>query len=388
MRGSSCEGGKSYQLSFPSASSCGEGKSPRTRTPSTRVPTARRRPSSVPATTDRTGCNDQIAGPARLHLGEPLAQIVRRILPTLLLGGAAALISLSAPARAQSADAAGDRISRQLERITVPKRQRAAPQIGPDGSVPLSASFEIPRTEDVTFTLSAPVAWTNNAGYAENNGRSSFHVTPAAQVRAWKHLQNSSLVLEGRATVASDIYSRAEENNLSFLQARFEARLEGALGHGWTPYARYQPRVEFSDAQFSKFDSTLHDFTIGATGTLKPESGLPVQVTVFIMRREATKPARERYQPGLTLGIGRHFGESAFSWSLEQSVQGRFFTGGANDGREDFYASTEAALKWTPRDGSPWEISLLDATLELNSSNFAQHDYAVLNVGTKVALTF
>lgn len=240
------------------------------------------------------------------------------------------------------------------------------------------------ETSSVTFSLTAPFAWTNNAGYADDDGESAFHVSPAAQVKASKTFKD--VTLEGRASVGSDIYSRAEENNLSFLQARFQLSLAEAGPAKFTPYFRYRPRVEYSDAFFGKYDSTIHDFSIGASKDIPKVFKVPVTLELFVLRRESTAAGRERWQPGITLSAEGSFRNAKWGWSIEQSIQGRFFTAGTNDGRDDLYASTYGGI--TLKLGKKWKVTVAEATLEWNSSDAADRDYLVLNVGAGLSASF
>ena len=241
-----------------------------------------------------------------------------------------------------------------------------------------------PETSSVTFSLAAPMAWTNNAGYSDDDTRSAFHVSPAAQVKASKTI--GDVRLEGRASLGSDIYSRAEENNLSFLQARFQLSVAHAGPWRFTPYFRYRARAEYSDSFFGEYDSTIHDFSVGGTKDISAFFKVPVTLDLFVLRRESTSAGRERWQPGATASAEGSFGHSQWGWSLEQSIQGRFFTAGANEGRNDFYASTYGGI--TLNIGRKWKLTVAEATLEWNSSDAADRDYLVLNVGASLSASF
>lgn len=261
------------------------------------------------------------------------------------------------------------------------------------GNVLLSGETAKQPSSTVTFSLTAPFAWTNNAGYDDDDGKSAFHVSPAAQVKATKKLRK--VTLEGRASIGSDIYSRAEENNLSILQARFQLSVPDAIPLGrkpgspaFTPYFRYRPKVEFSDAFFGKYDNTIHELSLGATTDISDLLPEPVSLELFVLRRESPDAVRERWQPGITVSMEGSFRDQNLGWSLEQSIQGRFFTGGTNDGREDLYSSTTAGITWKPSEDSPWKVTLVEATLEWNSSNFADRDYLVLNIGGGLSASF
>jgi hypothetical protein len=299
----------------------------------------------------------------------------------LRMCGAALLAALPSIAAAQASDRA-DRIDRRLDRLSRTQTEALSSRaLGPIG-------VTAPAQDDdsIVFSLAAPFAWTDNAGYEDEDGTSAFHVSPAAQVKAVKTLKR--IVLEGRATISSDIYSRAEENNLSFLQARFQLSLPGTGASATTPYVRYQPRAEYSDAVFGKYDSTLHDLSAGVTATVAKLLPVPVAVEAFVLRRESSRAERERWQPGITLSAEGAFRNPALGWLVEQSVQARLFTGGTNDGRNDVYASTYAALNWTPKSAPRLEVTLIEATAEWNDSDAAGRDYFVLNIGAGFTARF
>jgi hypothetical protein len=302
--------------------------------------------------------------------------------PLLILGLALCPIAslASSPASAAPVDRAADRvdrIDRQLDRAS-----RPAPAPQPPIPLPKGLIGTATKSPEVTFTLQAPVAWTNNASYDENDGTSAIHFSPAAQVKAVKYFKR--VTLEGRASVGTDVYSRAKENNLSFTQLRFQLSLPDAGPLGMTPYLRYQPRVEFSDAGFGKYADTLHDFSVGLTRDI----GKITSIDVYVRRRESPTPEIEMYRPGIDISFQGDFKNKHWSWSLDQAVEGRFYTGGSNRKRSDVYSSTEATIGWKPKANSPFALNLLDVVLEWNQSNFAGKDYVVLNVGLGFTATF
>jgi len=303
----------------------------------------------------------------------------------------------AAPACAQGGDrndARADRVDRQIGRA-VTSTSQAQPSLT-RGSLPqimaLSSSTAPGPDEtksknkpaDFFISFSLPGYWTNNAGYDEDGGRSAFHVSPAAQLGVIKSL--SAVTVEARVTVASDIYSRATENNGSFLRARLQATFTGAsdaLG-GFTPYLRYQPRLDFSDAKFGDSAGTKHDMVLGASAELKKGADLEL----FVIRREASKSAAERWQPGATLTFADAFkGRPNLGWSVEQSFEGLLYTGGSNDGRKDFYSSTDAVISWH-REKSHVTVNLLEVQVEWNRSNRPSRDFFVVNVGAGLSAKF
>jgi hypothetical protein len=274
--------------------------------------------------------------------------------------------------QAQGNDAQADRIDSQLDRVPT----RLPDQIFAfDGAAP--------PTSTITLVAILPVKWTNNAGYAQDDEEEAAHATPSLEMRAVR--TSTSLRLEGRASISTDAYTRAEENNLSLLRFRVELGGRQTNVLGMLPYIRYQPVIEFSDAHLGTYSKTKHDFSIGGVRTIRPGT----EFRLFATRRESTDPNSERFQLGMSLTIkGPLSQDERWSWSVAPGLESRFFTGGTNDGRTDIYLSTEAAISWAPKSDSPWTFNALTATVERNLSDAAGRDYFVLNIGSSISVTF
>jgi hypothetical protein len=288
----------------------------------------------------------------------------------LLLG--AAVFSIPAALSAQEREVArGDRIDFRSDRVTDERLSAALDTARENraGDAPVTVT---------SFTLSVPVYWTNNADYADEGGRSDFHLNPTAQF-AVRH-EERGMRIDARLTASSDQYIEHEDNNASFMALRLQASAPDAMGK-FTPYARYQPRLSFGDGEFGGDSSTTHDFTVGASGALSSAAKLDL----FGTRREATVVTAERWQTGATLTFSGNTGSENLGWSLSQGLQGRFFTGGTNDGRKDIYSITSAGLTLSMGDV---EITPAELSLEWNNSNRANRDYLVLSVGAGISLTF
>jgi len=298
--------------------------------------------------------------------------IARMIVGVALCTGCPAVL------HAQGSDAQADRIDSLLDRI--PTRQPPQFFVALDGAAAPTTSF--------TLVAALPAKWTNNAGYANDNEQAAFHLTPSLEMRATR--TSANVRLEGRASISTDIYSRAEENNLSLLRFRFEVGGRRPSILNMVPYIRYQPVIEYSDAHLGTYSKTKHDFSIGGVRSLQADERLSADLRVFATRREATDPNSERIQLGLSLTMKGPLSRNnpQWSWSVVPGVESRFFTGGTNDGRSDIYLSTEAAISWSPKPDSPWSVNVLSVTVEKNISDVAGRDYFVANIGSSVSFTF
>ncbi|HEV7658918.1 MAG TPA: hypothetical protein VGO55_03645 [Allosphingosinicella sp.] len=293
---------------------------------------------------------------------------------------AAACLAWPTALSAQESDARTDRLERQIDRVATQTRaEEETERAGLESLAPQPVS-------KLNFIVLLPVSWTNNAGYAEDDGETAVHATPSFEMRASR--TSPGLRLEARATIASDNYSRVEDNNLSFLRFRFEI---GGVEPGplnFVPYARYQPVVEFSDAHLGDYSKTKHDFSIGGVNSFKVgDAGGTVRL--FVTRRESTDPNAERFQLGGQVALeGPLAAASHWGWSATQGLEARFFTGGTNDGRTDIYVSTNGTISWRPTPESSWTFNALDVTVEWNRSDVADRDYFVVNAGSSISFRF
>jgi len=340
------------------------------RTDPTREPTAQLRrsmPRSSASTVGTSGRPRRAGRKSRILIG--LARIALAAVPGL---------AWPAALSAQGNDAQADRLDRQLDRIATPPPATPALVGLVDGGLPPP---QFPQ-DQVTFIALFPVMWTSNAGYADDDPETAAHGTPSLELRASRTYRR--LRLEGRAALSSDIYSRAEENNLSFVRLRFEIGATDPGPLNFVPYLRYQPVVEFSDAHLGDYSKTKHDFSIGAVNKFTGGN-----LRLFATRRESTDPNAERFQLGGQLTFEGPLGSNPrWSWSFVQSLEARFFTGGTNDGRRDIYASANGTISWRRSSTSAWTFNALDVTAEWNQSDVAGRDYFVVNAGSSISFRF
>jgi hypothetical protein len=284
------------------------------------------------------------------------------------LGIVGLALSSAAVVNAEPSDRA-DRVLRQLDRA---ERRAPEPPLAFDGAAPDKTSIK--------FILTLPADWTNNAAYADVDPASDVHFAPSGQFRATKTFKDVELHVRG--TASSDIYVEEDTNNLSFFSIRAEARGTRPLVFGAVPYARYEPRVEYSDGEFDTHDRTLHEFTLGA----RRDAGLG-ELELFVRRRESNSTSAERTVIGGAFAVERPLKNAQWAISFDAGLQGRFFTGSTNDGREDVYVSSTIAASWTSKN-ERFSVTPLEVEVEYNQSNRADRDYFVINVGPVLSLVF
>jgi hypothetical protein len=278
-------------------------------------------------------------------------------------------------AQAQEREVAiGDRIDRRIERDAERELDEAVARAGRTGG---------PATA-FTFSLSTPGYWANNVDYADTGGRSDFHINPTADF-AVRHDTGNGLVIDAAVTASTDQYLEHEDVNGSFLGLRLQASLKNGIGN-FTPFVRYQPRLSYDDGDFGGDSATTHNFTLGGSMPLGSSTRVKSKLNVSATRREASNASAERWQTGATLTFSGDITPNRLGWSLSQGLEGRFFDGGANDGREDIYSLTSAGL--TIPITKQLELTPVELSLEWNESNRLNRDYLVLSVGIGLSISF
>ena len=241
---------------------------------------------------------------------------------------------------------------------------------------------------NVDFQAALGAAYTSNAALAEDNEVDDFHLTSTGRVdfsHTPAHAADSRHVTFGlRAQATSDDFAEYDDFTNSFLA--FRARVDVIPGRpGFTWYAAYAPRLQYAGT-FTGYDRTIHDFTIGARREWTLSNGMKIELDAFAMRREATVATAEQFRGSATVTASGGL-LPQFAWFLEPNIQGRFYTGGTNDGRDDHSLSLTAGIKWSPI-RAPTAAVKLSTSVERSDSNFADRDYFVWNVGLTAAFGF
>lgn len=279
--------------------------------------------------------------------------------------GTASLLLASAAA-AQGGDTAAERADARLNRLDRPERLEPPALRGEAGKPPF------------TFTLTAPFTFNSNVENASANTKSAFHANPSARLD-WKQ-QSGTVRFFGRIVADADYYTRYKENDASTLSARFGFRIVKDSLKGVTPYAHYTPVIVYGRS-FGDHQLTLHTLAAGVRADFKIGK-LAAGADVQVARREATLAAAEQNRVTLALDVGGDIVPDRLSWSVSHTFQGRLYTGGANDGRDDINFLTTAGLTWTIGRAT----LELGATFERNASNRAGKDYSTFDAGP--SLTF
>ncbi len=287
---------------------------------------------------------------------------------------AASCLALATAAVAQDNETVADRVESRLDRLDRPEPRELRGPVGPAGIA------EPAKKPPFTFTLTLPFTFNSNVENADSGTRSAFHSAPSALLQ-WKR-QTGTFRPFTRVVVDNDYYTRHSENDASSISARFGFQIVSKdLGH-FTPYAHYTPVAAYVRA-FKDHQVTLHTFAAGVRGDW--ESGdLTIGLDLQVARREATIAAVEQNRAGLTIELSGPISEQV-GWSISQAVQGRAYTGGTNDGREDVNLTTTAGLTWEINDRTKLELG---ASFEHNASNRAMKDYSTFDVGPSLSFTY
>lgn len=289
-----------------------------------------------------------------------------------IAGALAVTVATSANAQVPG-DTAADRADARLARI---ERQ--------SDTADRTAASLVEGTEKVRpfkLKLSLPFAYNSNVENADANRLDAFHVTPSALLE-WKRPEGVFRPF-ARIVADADEYSDHSDNGSSTLSGRIGFRIVDESLGGFTPYAHYTPLAIFGRG-FDDHQLTLHTFAAGATGEFDL-SGTTLSTDIAVARREASAAVAERYQFGGSIGLSRDIVPDEVSWSIEQAVQKRWFTGGANDGRGDLNFTTTIGLSWILSKKATLDVG---ATFERNESSRAGKDYSTFDIGPSLAFLF
>lgn len=291
--------------------------------------------------------------------------------PSIALGALACMMA-TAPLSAQLPETNADRADSREGRIDRALR-------APGGA----AAFALAAGEDAGFmlTLAAPVTWNSNVLLADGGPhKASVHITPSARLE-WH--SGGAFQVFARAQADHDFYTEGSSYDASTLGGRVGVRLTDDSIGGFRPYAHYSPVMIF-EGGFANRQVTLHNFTAGLGRSFDMGGGTTLAVDLSGTRREASRRASEQNRVTGLVSLSGAIGQS-FGWALEQSVQQRWYTGGANDGRDDLNLISTLAFSYQP---SPRGSLDFGVSFERNASDRLARDFSVWDVGPSVSFTW
>lgn len=235
-------------------------------------------------------------------------------------------------------------------------------------------------TRDFTVTVTLPFSYNSNIEGAPSGERDAFHANPSIELE-WERNLGGAIVF-ALAGADQDLYSRFTANNGASLWGAF-----GILGDeaelGFEPYVEYAP-VSIHESGFGSHLVTLHDLKFGLNKTFALGGSLGLTANAEFRRREATSANSEQNRVGGSIELSGDIAAD-LGWSVEQYVQGRFFTGGTNTGRNDFYLASRAALSWFPTSAIDVDFTVF---FEHNDSNRPDREFSTWDIGPSVAFAF
>lgn len=281
----------------------------------------------------------------------------------------ASLLGCAPIAQAQDADTSVQRIDRRIDMLDKIDDPEPANVVGLDGSVP-------PKPKEFEFSLAVPFTYNSNVENADVGRKQAFHTAPNVQID-WR---KSTGVIRpfARLYLDGDFYTSHSENDGSTALARVGIKIVDPLLGNTAPYLHYTPALVY-DKFLGDHLVTLHNFTAGVTSKfdLKPTV---LTIDVHAVRREATLEAIEQNRFGATVKLSGDINDR-LSWAVDQTVQARFYNGGASDGRDDVNFVTNAGLSWTIAENGGVDFGV---SFERNDSSRAGKSYSTWDFGPKV----
>lgn len=285
---------------------------------------------------------------------------------------AASLMCVPQVAAAQASDTAADRADARLARLDRDRSERVERFPAADGAAPAAKP-------PFSLSITVPFAYNSNVENAGSGRKDAFHTNPSAVIDYRQ--QTGRLRLFARVGTDADAYTEHSENNASSLFGRIGMRLHADELGSAKPYLQYAP-VAIYGSRFRDHQLTLHTVTLGAGGEI-PVGASSLSYDVNVARREATAAAAERTQVSGSAELSGDFVPDKLGWSIGARVQGRFYTGGTNDGRNDVNFNATAGVSLPLSESIGLDIGI---TLERNSSNRDGKDYTTLDVGPSLRL--
>ena len=289
-----------------------------------------------------------------------------------LMVGASALCGAQA-AQAQDADTSVQRLERRIDSLEKTDISEPAMVLGIDGTAP-------PKPKEFEFSIGAPFTYNSNVENAELGRKQAFHAVPMMQLD-WRKSEGVIRPF-ARVHIDGDFYTRHSENDGSTALARFGIKIvEPGLGTT-APYLHYTPALVY-DKFFGDHLVTLHNFAAGVTTKfdLKPTI---LTIDVQAMRREASLNTVEQNRFGATVKLSGDINDR-LSWAVDQTVQSRFYTGGANDGRRDVNFLSNAGLSWVVAENRAIDFGI---SFEGNDSDRFGKSYSTWDIGPTIGLAW
>jgi hypothetical protein len=278
----------------------------------------------------------------------------------------ALVFSASQPVLAQDADTSVQRIDRRINAIDKIDAPEPAMILAEDGTAP-------EKPKEFEFSLTLPFTFNSNVENADIGRKQAFHALPSMQID-WR---KSSGVIRpfARLYADADFYTRHSENDGSTALARVGVKIVDPKLGNTAPYFHYTPALVY-DKFFGDRLVTLHNFTAGMTTKFDLKSAA-LTIDVHAVRREATLKTIEQNRFGTTLKLSGDINER-LSWAIDQTVQARFYTGGASDGRDDVNFVTNAGLSWAIAENGGFDFGV---SFERNDSSRAGKSYSTWDIG-------
>jgi hypothetical protein len=268
--------------------------------------------------------------------------------------------------------------------LRTPVEPLAADPAGPPPPPPPSKRF--------TFSIGAPFTYTTNALKADTGLQDDVHFSPLARL-AWEK-PFGDITVGASLTLNYDEYVRLADADQSLILGNIQAVL-GDQSERLAPYVAYAPSFAFLNL-YDDHAVTLHDFTVGLRRkkvldkTAAGEARTLISIDLSYTRREASLAASEQHRPTLVLGLIGVI-TPTLSWVLKPQLQGRFSTGGVNEGREDLNLKLLGGIEWQPRD-STGKVSAgkvaVNIVFERNESNRPGRDYSLWDIGPSISTTW
>jgi hypothetical protein len=285
---------------------------------------------------------------------------------------AACIVGFPQVAAAQSSDTAANRADARLARLDKMPSEAADRLPASDQGAPASKP-------PFSLTLTFPLTFNSNVENADAGRKQALHGNPSVAIDYRQ--QAGTLRLFARSGADIDAYTSHSENDASTVFGRLGVRLYDDKLGSLKPYLQYAPVAIFGSG-LKDHQLTLHTFTLGAGGEV-PLGAKALTYDFNVARREATVATAERTQVSGLAEISGDFIPDKLSWSVGATVQGRFFTGGTNDGRRDVNVNASAGLSLSLGARAGLDIGV---SVERNSSNRVGKDYTTLDVGPALRL--
>jgi hypothetical protein len=300
------------------------------------------------------------------HGRDMAMKIAKLTIGTALLCGAPAV-------QAQDVDTSVQRTEKRIDALDKIDDPAPAMIVGLDGTAP-------PKPKEFEFSIAVPFTYNSNVENADLGRKQAFHGVPMMQLD-WR--KSTGVVRPfARIHLDGDFYTRRSENDGSTALARVGIKIVDPKLGDTAPYIHYTPALIY-DKFFGDHLVTLHNFAAGVTTKfdLKPTV---LTIDVQAARREATLETVEQNRFGATVKLSGDINDR-LSWAIDQTVQGRFYTGGASDGRKDVNFVTNAGLSWVLAENGGFDFGI---AFERNDSNRVGKSYSTWDIGPTIGFAW